>query len=107
LLYQKFNSIHGYTPINYLAKNNASGYAAGVDLRINGEFVSGVESWASLSFLKTVEDLNDDFYVLDEKNYCIIGQRRKKKYQLGDEVTILVKKVALAKRQIDFSLVRD
>ena len=54
-----------------------------------------------------LRDLNDDFYVLDEKNYCIIGQRRKKKYQLGDEVRILVKKVDLAKRQIDFSLVRD
>jgi ribonuclease R len=51
-----------------------------------------------------LRDLNDDFYVLDEKNYCIIGQRRKKKYQLGDEVTITVKKVDLGKRQIDFTL---
>ncbi len=53
-----------------------------------------------------LRDLNDDFYVLDEKNYCIIGQRRKKKYQLGDEVRILVKKVDLNKRQIDFTLVK-
>ncbi|MDP3466712.1 MAG: ribonuclease R [Daejeonella sp.] len=53
-----------------------------------------------------LRDLNDDFYVLDEKNYCIIGQRRKKKYQLGDEVTIMVKKVDLSKRQIDFTLVK-
>lgn len=53
-----------------------------------------------------LRDLNDDFYVLDEKNYCIIGQRRKKKYQLGDEVRILVKKVDLNKRQIDFVLVK-
>ena len=51
-----------------------------------------------------LRDLNDDFYVLDEKNYCIIGQRRKKKYQLGDEVIIMVKKVDLGKRQIDFTL---
>jgi ribonuclease R len=51
-----------------------------------------------------LRDLNDDFYVLDEKNYCIIGQRRKKKYQLGDEVTITVKKVDLGNRQIDFTL---
>ncbi len=54
-----------------------------------------------------LRDLTDDFYVLDEKNYCIIGQRRKKKYQLGDEVRIMVKKVDLGKRQIDFTLVRD
>jgi ribonuclease R len=53
-----------------------------------------------------LRDLNDDFYVLDEKNYCIVGQRRKKKYQLGDEVKILVKKVDLNKRQIDFTLVK-
>ena len=53
-----------------------------------------------------LRDLNDDFYVLDEKNYCIIGQRRKKKYQLGDEVTIIVKKVDLGKRQIDFTLIK-
>jgi ribonuclease R len=54
-----------------------------------------------------LRDLNDDFYVLDEKNYCIVGQRRKKKYQLGDEVRILVKKVDLNKRQIDFVLVKE
>ncbi|MCZ4222360.1 ribonuclease R [Pedobacter rhodius] len=52
-----------------------------------------------------LREISDDFYVLDEKNYCIVGQRKKKKYQLGDEVTIKVKKVDLAKRQIDFSLV--
>ena len=53
-----------------------------------------------------LRDISDDFYVMDEKNYCIIGQRKKKKYQLGDEVKIMVKKVDLGKRQIDFSLVQ-
>lgn len=77
--------------------------------------ISGLTEWGM--YVEIIEnkcegmirlrDLNDDFYVLDEKNYCIIGQRRKKKYQLGDEVRILVKKVDLAKRQIDFSLIRD
>jgi len=52
-----------------------------------------------------LRDITDDFYALDEKNYAIIGQRRKKRYQLGDEVQIRVKKVDLAKRQIDFTLV--
>jgi len=41
---------------------------------------------------------------LDEKNFAIIGQRKKKVYQLGDEVQIKVKKVDLEKRQIDFTL---
>ncbi|HXI00229.1 MAG TPA: ribonuclease R [Sphingobacteriaceae bacterium] len=77
--------------------------------------ISGVTEWGM--YVEIIEnkcegmvrlrDISDDFYVLDEKNYCIIGQRKKKKYQLGDEVRILVKKVDLSKRQIDFSLVRD
>ncbi len=74
--------------------------------------ISGVTEWGM--YVEIIEnkcegmvrlrDISDDFYVLDEKNYCIIGQRKKKKYQLGDTVSIKVKKVDLAKRQIDFSL---
>lgn len=48
--------------IRYLGDNKAEGYAAGMDFRINGDFVPGIQSWASLSFLKTEEDLKDDFY---------------------------------------------
>ena len=47
--------------VRYTARNEAVGYAAGVDLRINGEFVKGTESWASLSLFRVMEDLaNDD-----------------------------------------------
>jgi hypothetical protein len=35
--------------IRYYATNNARGYATGLDLKINGEFVPGIESWASMS----------------------------------------------------------
>lgn len=48
--------------IRYSAKNNARGYATGIDMKINGEFVSGLESWASLSIMQTREDIKDDFY---------------------------------------------
>ena len=48
--------------IRYSAKNNARGYAQGIDLKVNGEFVKGLESWASLSFSRTREDIKDDFY---------------------------------------------
>ena len=53
-----------------------------------------------------LRDITDDFYTLDEKNYAIIGQRKKKVYRLGDEVKIKVKSVDLTKKQIDFSLVQ-
>lgn len=49
--------------IRYYAENNADGYATGIDLKLNGEFVKGIESWASLSVMKTEEDLNDDSYI--------------------------------------------
>ncbi|MEI6507131.1 MAG: carboxypeptidase-like regulatory domain-containing protein [Bacteroidota bacterium] len=41
--------------IRYFADNIATGYATGVDFRVNGEFVKGTESWASLSILQTQE----------------------------------------------------
>ncbi|WP_185968944.1 TonB-dependent receptor [Carboxylicivirga sp. M1479] len=49
--------------IRYSGNNNAKGYAAGVDFKINGEFVKGVESWANLSIMKTEEDILDDYYI--------------------------------------------
>jgi len=48
--------------IRYYATNNANAYAIGTDLKINGEFVKGVESWFSMSIMKTEEDLVDDQY---------------------------------------------
>ncbi|SDF64906.1 ribonuclease R [Pedobacter terrae] len=77
--------------------------------------ISGVTEWGMYVEIEEnkcegmirLRDISDDFYVLDEKNYCIVGQRKKKKYQLGDEVMIRVKKVDLSKRQIDFTLIPD
>ncbi|WP_462265223.1 ribonuclease R [Mucilaginibacter sp.] len=75
--------------------------------------ISGVTEWGM--YVQIIEnncegmirlrDIADDFYTLDEKNYAIIGQRKKKVYQLGDEVQIKVKSVDLTKKQIDFSLI--
>jgi len=48
--------------IRYMPDQKANGYATGLDMKVNGEFVSGVESWASLSIMKTAEDILGDFY---------------------------------------------
>ena len=48
--------------ITYSAKNNATGYATGIDMKVNGEFVKGLESWASLSVMQTQENIKDDYY---------------------------------------------
>lgn len=74
--------------------------------------ISGVTEWGIYVEIEEnkcegmirLRDMTDDFYALDEKNYAIIGQRKKKRYQLGDEVKVKVKHVDLMKRQIDFIL---
>lgn len=43
--------------IRYSGKNDSRGYATGLDLRLNGAFVKGAESWINLSFLRTREQL--------------------------------------------------
>ena len=48
--------------VNYYGENTAIGYARGIDLKINGEFVKGIQSYASLSWLQTQEDISNDYY---------------------------------------------
>lgn len=50
--------------LRYFATNNSDGYAYGADVMLNGEFIKDVQSWVRMSYLKTEEDLNDDFYYL-------------------------------------------
>ena len=50
--------------IRYYAENSAVAFAYGVDAKIHGEFIKGVESFFRIGFLKTAEDiLNDDYYL--------------------------------------------
>ena len=46
--------------IRYYGENLAVAYAAGMDIRISGEFIPGTESWFSLGLLTTREDLSND-----------------------------------------------
>ena len=72
LYYKKLDNLIPYkvdnVRIQYLAENNSKGYATGVDFKINGEFVSGVESWASLSIMQTEEDIIGDSYIDENGN---------------------------------------
>lgn len=49
--------------IQYLSDKKANGYATGIDMKINGEFVAGIESWISLSIMKTEEDIVGDYFI--------------------------------------------
>jgi len=70
--------------IQYLGINGSKGYAYGIDFKVNGEFVKGAESWASLSYMKTAEDLYDDFYI---EYYNAAGETIHKGYT-EDEVPV-------------------
>lgn len=67
IYYKDLNNINPYTidnvRIRYQANNNAFGYAYGLDLRLNGEFVKGTESWFSFGYLKTEENIDNRGYI--------------------------------------------
>lgn len=57
--------------------------------------------------LVRVEDLDDDYYIYDEKTFSMVGQENGRVFRLGDEVTILVFRVNREANQVDFRLVSD
>jgi hypothetical protein len=65
--YKKLDDVNTYTlenvRIRYRADNAATAYAYGVDVRMNGEFVLGTESWVSVGYMKTEENLNNRGYI--------------------------------------------
>ena len=65
--YKKLTDVNPYTldnvRIRYRARNNAVAYGYGLDLRLAGEFVPGTESWISLGYLKTQENIDNRGYI--------------------------------------------
>lgn len=64
--YKKLDNLIPYyvenVRIRYLTDQTADGYAAGVDFKLYGEFVKGIDSWLSLSIMQSMEDIHGDFY---------------------------------------------
>jgi ribonuclease R len=77
--------------------------------------ISGVKEWGiyveldenKCEGMVPLFELTDDFYEFDEKNYCIIGRRTHKKYQLGDVIEIEIARANLDKKQLDFRIVEE
>ena len=63
LYYKDLSNVNAYTidnvRIRYRADNNTTAYAHGLDIRLNGEFVPGSDSWVSLGYLKTEENIDN------------------------------------------------
>ena len=67
LYYKSLTNVNTYTIDNvrlrYAANNDATAFAQGLDLRLNGEFVPGTESWISFGYLKTEENSNNRGFI--------------------------------------------
>lgn len=84
--------------------------------RIGKEFygtISGVTEWGiyieekntKCEGMAKLRDLNDDFYIFDEKNYAITGKNKKRKFVLGDEVKFNVVKADLERKTLDYQII--
>jgi hypothetical protein len=67
MYYKNLTDVNSYSidnvRIRYQANNNTKAYAYGLDVRLNGEFVPGNESWVSIGYLKTEENINGRGYI--------------------------------------------
>ena len=87
-----------------------------MESRVGEEFdgvVSGVTNFGVFVELEnTIEGmvplsaLHDDYYVYEEKNYCVTGQRTKKRIRLGDAVRVKCIAASAQDARIDFAFVR-
>jgi hypothetical protein len=50
--------------VSYAGENISSGFARGIDFKLNGEFVHGAESWLTLSLLQTRENVEGDYMLV-------------------------------------------
>lgn len=77
--------------------------------------ISGVSEWGlyvelvenKCEGMIPIRDLDDDFYQFDEENYCLIGRKTRRRFQLGDPIRIKVARANLEKRQLDFVPAQD
>jgi ribonuclease R len=84
--------------------------------KIGQEFegiISGVTDWGlyveitenKVEGMIPLRDLDDDFYIFDEEEYCLTGREHGKIFQLGDEIRVKIARTNLVKKQLDMSLV--
>jgi len=73
--------------------------------------ISGVTDWGiyvelenKIEGMVPISEIDDDFYIFDEKNYALVGKHSQRKFQLGDEVKVKIWRTNLEKKQLDFRL---
>ncbi len=76
--------------------------------------ISGITDWGiyvellnKIEGMVPIRELDDDFYIFDEKNYALVGKHSNKTYQLGDDVTVKIWRTNLERKQLDFLLTEN
>ena len=82
--------------------------------KIYSGVISGITDWGiyvelenKIEGMVPIRELDDDFYIFDEKNYALVGRHKNKKYQLGDDVMVKIWRTNLERKQLDFLLVKN
>lgn len=52
-----------------------------------------------------ISEMEDDYYIYDDKNYCLKGRHNKNCYQLGEQVTVQIARADIPKKQLDLHLI--
>jgi ribonuclease R len=66
-----------------------------------------VELGNTVEGLVRMSSMEDDYYVYNEKQYCLIGERTRKIYRIGNVVKVMLIKADIAAKQIEFVIVED
>lgn len=77
--------------------------------------ISGVTEWGiyveieptKVEGMVMLREIKEDFFIFDDKKYCIVGKSTGKVFTLGDKVKIKVTKANLEQKLIDYSLIWD
>ena len=71
--------------------------------------ISGITEWGVYVELENkiegmipIHELDDDFYIFDERNYALVGRHKHKTYQLGDDLMVKIWRTNLERKQLDF-----
>ena len=92
-----------YKQVEYMSKRLGESFNGVISgITEFGMYVEEIET--KCEGMIRVRDMGDDFYMYNEKKLELVGQKKKKRYRLGDKVKIKVKNVDLERKTIDYAL---
>ncbi|MFA6308919.1 MAG: ribonuclease R [Clostridia bacterium] len=63
-----------------------------------------IELENTIEGLVRMSDMDDDYYIFNDKQFCLTGERRRKVYKIGDSIKVRLVKASMESKQIDFAI---